>query len=146
MQKINTSFFHYISSFTCTHWLKNRKKNTDRLYSSHHLIPRAQSAVSLETPSSETVSLDSNNRRHNSIPNGHIGSSANHLCVDKSPLKDITTITVSNFCTDTTSDNFYNNNNNINIDNISINKDSINGQKRNSNRRLLIKEPTDSLC
>lgn len=54
------------------------------VYSSHHLIPRATSAISLETPnSSDTASVDSSNRRHFSIPNGHI---VHTLTVDRALL------------------------------------------------------------
>uniref|UniRef100_A0A336LU92 CSON004672 protein n=1 Tax=Culicoides sonorensis TaxID=179676 RepID=A0A336LU92_CULSO len=139
----------------------------DRLYSSHQLIPRAHSAVSLETPSSETASVDSSNRRHNSIPNGNLlgtgghnhftdcigsGTITNLYSMDRSPHKDITTITISN-CSNDSSNNNNNNNNSISTPNNNDNNTTNNnlsannlGTKKNSNRRLSIKEPSDSVC
>lgn len=138
---------------------------SDRLYSSHHLIPRAHSAVSLETPSSETASVDSSNRRHNSIPNGNIqlgtggsnhftdcigsGIITNSYSMDRSPQKDVTTITISECCnnnnnnSNTTNNNIDTNNSN---NNLSTTSNNVSSTKKNGNRRLSIKEPSDSSC
>ncbi|XP_063696767.1 G protein-activated inward rectifier potassium channel 3 isoform X2 [Culicoides brevitarsis] len=140
----------------------------DRLYSSHHLIPRANSAVSLETPSSETASVDSTNRRHNSIPNGHLLGADNHhftdcigsgtitnlYSMDKSPHKDITTITISNCCNNNNNNSSATNNN---VDNVSSSNNNLSTTgtttttststaRKNNSRRLSIKEPSDSMC
>lgn len=132
------------------------------------MIPRAHSAVSLETPSSETASVDSSNRRHNSIPNGNILSATtgghNHFtdCIgsgtittlysmaSRSPQKDITTITISNCCNNNNSINnndssTANNNDSTSNSNNNLSTNSGGSTKKNNNRRLSIKEPSNAV-
>lgn len=122
----------------------------DRVYSSHHLIPRATSAVSLETPSSETASVDSNNRRHYSIPNGQVIQT---LTVDRltaSPQRDMKRLNPSTPI-NANGGNINNNNNNVYNSHSHSTSNSNNNNNNSisvtsSSRRLSIKEPPDSIC
>lgn len=143
--------FCFFSFFYYYYWI-----SIDRAYSSQYLIPRATSAVSLETPSSETASVDSNNRRHYSIPNGHavhtltvdrVATSTSLAVSPVTPQKE----TIKRIAGVYNNNNINNNNSSNNINNhqqttINNNNNSIGVTSSSSSRRLSIKEPPDSIC